>query len=381
MRSADCNESAFSRKDFDMHAAPMRVLLVEDDQDDFILIRDLLSEISRASFELEWVTTFESALQTLDCGRHDICLLDYRLGEHNGLELLREAHARDCRVPIIVITALGDYDVDREAMKAGAADYLVKAHLTADLLERSIRYSVNRRETEDALEKSAEKVKIFAYCVSHDIKSPVVGIHGLARLLKKQYLSTLDERGRKYCDQILKASEQVVSLVDEINAFIKAKEAPLAVEEVSLKEIIQAVREEFSSELHSRTISWFEPEAAPKVMGDRLSILRVLRNLVDNALKYGGKQLSEIRINYEESKDSHVLSVSDNGMGIKREHQERIFGPFQRDISSKGIPGMGLGLAIVKEIAERHQGRVWLEAGPERGTRFVMAIPKDLSSY
>ena len=375
MRSTLHNERAFTREDFDGCGTPMRVLLIEDDEDDYILIRNLLDELFKSRFELEWVKTYESALHALDSHRYDICLLDYRLGERNGVELLNEVHAGDCIVPIIVITALGSYEVDREAMRAGAADYLVKSCLTADLLERSIRYSINRRRAEEALQKSAEKIKIFAYCVSHDLKSPAVGIHGLARLLGKQYSNVLDERGRKYCDQILKASEQIVSLVDEINTFIKAKEAPLTVEAVSLKEIIQTVREEYSSQLKSRAIEWVVPEAAPKLMADRLSILRVLRNLVDNALKYGGKELSEIRIEYERTADSHVLAVCDNGVGIKREHCEKIFGPFQRDLTSKGIPGMGLGLAIVKEIAERHQGRVWVEPGPERGTRFVVAIP------
>jgi signal transduction histidine kinase len=107
-------------------------------------------------------------------------------------------------------------------------------------------------------------------------------------------------------------------------------------------------------------------------------MLRVLRNLVENALKYGGKQLSEIRIGYEDRGELHVLSVSDDGIGIKGRDRERIFGRFQRDAAAKGIPGMGLGLAIVKEITERHGGTVWVEARPERGTRFLVAVRKDL---
>jgi signal transduction histidine kinase len=137
------------------------------------------------------------------------------------------------------------------------------------------------------------------------------------------------------------------------------------------------VREEFAAQLETRHIDCLGPECEAKLRADRLSMLRVLRNLVENALKYGGNTLSEITIGYEETGEAHVLSVSDNGVGIKREDRDRIFGPFQRQLASKGIPGMGLGLAIVKEIAERHHGRV-VEPGPERGTKFAMVIPKDI---
>ena len=122
--------------------AQLKVLLVEDDEDDYVIICDLLSEMER--FELEWVTDYDDALGAMEREEHDVCLLDYRLGERSGLELLREALRRGYKVPIILLTGQGDREVDLEAMQAGAADYLIKGQIDAPLLERSIRYAFTR---------------------------------------------------------------------------------------------------------------------------------------------------------------------------------------------------------------------------------------------
>ena len=107
-----------------------------------------------------------------------------------------------------------------------------------------------------------------------------------------------------------------------------------------------------------------EPKETPEIQADRLSVLRLLRNLVDNALKYGGKDLSEIKIAYEESKEFHILSVQDDGAGIRGKESDKVFAPFKRKGSFEGIDGVGLGLAIVKEIAEQHMGKLWAKPGP-----------------
>ena len=240
------------------------------------------------------------------------------------------------------------------------------------------RIIAERREAEVALRQSSEQLKFFAYSVMHDLKSPAIGIHGLTELLYNHYKDTLDERGKKYCHQILKASVHVAALIEKINVYIATKEASLKIEKIKFKEILQTLREEFSSRLATRQIEWLEPETMIEIKADKLSLLRVFRNVVDNALKYGGKDLSEIKIEYRESRGAHTFSVSDNGVGIEGEDYEKIFALFQRDAKSKGVEGAGLGLAIVREIAEQHRGKVWIEPGKERGTTFHISLPKDL---
>ena len=134
-----------------MNLAPLRILVVEDDEDDYVLVRDLLSETDESRFHLEWVANYDAALKAIERHQHDVYLLDYRLGERNGLELLREALANGCKAPMILLTGQGDYAVDLDAMQAGAVDFLVKGRFDAALLERSIRYGIERSRTEDTL--------------------------------------------------------------------------------------------------------------------------------------------------------------------------------------------------------------------------------------
>jgi len=235
-----------------------------------------------------------------------------------------------------------------------------------------------RKRMEEELKKGSEKIKLFAYSVSHDLKSPAVGLYGVTRLLHKQYRHLLDERGRNYCDQIMRAAEQIADLVWKINVYISTKEIPLNVVPVKLKELLQMVRDEFSAQLDLRGIQWVEPESMPVIRVDRLSMLRVLRNLVDNALKHGGHRLSEIRVGCKRSGRFHILQVSNDGAGIENEYMERIFGPFQRHETSGFIDGTGLGLAIVKEVAEQHGGKVWVESDLEKGPTFYISISRDL---
>lgn len=122
-----------------------KVLLVEDDEDDYIIVRDLLSDVAGERFTLDWAKTFEAGLQQLRQNQHDVCLVDYCLGARNGMELLHAAVEEGCPAPIILLTGARDQSLDRAAMQAGAADYLVKGQLRADSLGRSIRYALQRQ--------------------------------------------------------------------------------------------------------------------------------------------------------------------------------------------------------------------------------------------
>ena len=99
-----------------------KILLVEDDEDDYIIVRDLLAETRGERFSLDWAKTFEGGLEQMRDGLHDVCLVDYRLGARNGVELLREAMEEGCPAPIILLTGLRDRELDLRAMEAGAAD-------------------------------------------------------------------------------------------------------------------------------------------------------------------------------------------------------------------------------------------------------------------
>ncbi len=133
-----------------------RVLMVDDDEDDYILTRSVLEEVDGSHYDLHWISDLEAGFADLDSADYDIILMDYYFGGRTGVEILREAIAEGCTTPVILLTGLGDRDVDFAAMEAGAADYLEKDSLTPQLLERSIRYAVSAAQARTALlEKSA----------------------------------------------------------------------------------------------------------------------------------------------------------------------------------------------------------------------------------
>ena len=132
----------------------IRILLIDDDQGDFEMTRVLVSKITRTRIELDWVSSYEEGIDALQDQEHDVYLVDYYLEDQDGLKLVREAREMGIRKPMIMLTGRGSHAVDVEAMKAGASDYLVKGKVDPDVLERSIRYSLERQRSEEALRDS-----------------------------------------------------------------------------------------------------------------------------------------------------------------------------------------------------------------------------------
>jgi PAS domain S-box-containing protein len=235
-----------------------------------------------------------------------------------------------------------------------------------------------RKKAEIALQESSKRIKRIAYAVSHDMKSPAISLSGLTRRLSKKYENQFDEKGKMYCRQIMCIGEQINLLVENINSFITTTETPFHFEPVDLKEVCDTIREEFVHQLLSRKINWSEPEVLPIIKADRLSIIRVLRNLIDNALKYGGDALKTIEISYLDNENNHILSVIDDGKGFNEEERENMFTAFTRNTNSGDVFGTGLGLAIVKEIAEKHGGNAWADPAIGQGATFHVSISKNI---
>jgi DNA-binding response OmpR family regulator len=168
-----------------MDIDPITVLLVEDDEDDYIILNELLLEIEARKFRLDWATTYDAAVEKMARNEHDVFLVDYVLGERNGVDLLNEAQEKGCKAPIILLTGRGDREVDLAAMKAGAADYLDKEELGASLLERSIRYAIERRRSEERRlqREKLQAILEMAGAVCHEMNQPIQVISGHAELM------------------------------------------------------------------------------------------------------------------------------------------------------------------------------------------------------
>lgn len=138
-----------------------RILLVDDDEYDYVITRNLLAQLETSVYELEWAGSFEAGLDALQGGRYDVCLIDYRLGERTGLDLLREAVGRGLSIPMILLTGQGDPTTDAEALDLGASGYLEKGKVDAAHLDRAVRYALSRESmVSDLIDQNAELLRL-----------------------------------------------------------------------------------------------------------------------------------------------------------------------------------------------------------------------------
>ncbi len=122
----------------------IRILMIDDDEDDFFLVSSLLDDISPEQYIIQWASTYEKGVLAIESRSHDLYLVDYRLGQYTGIDMLHYFQQQGYNDPVILLTGKGDYKIDKEAMEAGASDYLVKGEITAAMLERAIRYTLDK---------------------------------------------------------------------------------------------------------------------------------------------------------------------------------------------------------------------------------------------
>ncbi|MGB6945999.1 MAG: ATP-binding protein [Bryobacteraceae bacterium] len=376
----------------------LRVLIADDDEDDYVLTRDLLLRIGRPRFQLDWTPSYEGALQAIERNEHDVYLFDYHLGHADGLQLLREALARGCKAPIILLTGNDNWETDVEAMKAGAADYLVKGHLDARLLERSIRYALERtraqaelleyahdierknRDLAQAVKVSQEATKLksqFLANVSHEIRTPMNGVLGMTELL----LDTgLTEEQRDYAETAFRSAEALLEIIDSILDLSKMEAGKLQLEVVDFSpaEVLQEVLKLVSGRARGKGLAVnadVSEEARGVLRGDPARLRQVLLNLVSNAIKFTERGEVTVRVSVAEASEHGVrllFEVLDTGIGLAPDAVARLFQPFvQADGSiTRKYGGTGLGLAISKQLIEMMGGRVGVESEPDKGSRF-----------
>jgi len=376
----------------------VRALLVEDDEDDYLLARGLFDEAYGGRCELQWVRDYNQALEIMERNEHDIYLLDYRLGAHTGLELLREALARRVKAPIILLTGQGDQEVDIEAMKSGAADFLIKGQITADLLERSIRYSIEQRRMEEerirfiteqearTQAEAANRAKDeFLGMVSHELRTPLNAMLGWIQVLRKSGLDTgTAERALDSLERNAMAQAKLIEDLLDISRIIN-NNLRLELRPVNPASVIEAAIETMRPSADAKSIEIESRlEASIKtISGDPDRLQQSVVNLLSNAIKFtpeGGKIYVCLGHIVEEAGNWVEIKVSDTGCGIKEDILPHVFDRYRQahNTPTGRTGGLGLGLAIVRQLIELHGGSVRAESeGEGKGATFIIRIPAE----
>ena len=374
-------------------AAPetIKVLLVEDDEDDFLLTRDLLAEIRPGKYNLDWIRSYDEAL-ALERRDYDVCLLDYRLGNRDGVELMGDLQARGFRCPMILLTGQGDSEVDHLAMRSGASDYLIKGQINAVNLERSVRYAIQQKQFESeridhireqearAQAESANKAKDeFLANLSHELRTPLNVMLGWVQLLKTGsadsdvYARALDAIERSARTQ-KKLVEDLLDISRIINDNLHVTLRPLEVASV-VRPAAEAMRPVAGAKKIDLSIDIAAGDSI--VNGDPERLQQVVNNLLSNAIKFtpdGGK----VNVTLLRETGDCVITVSDNGKGIGADFLPRIFERYAQGTDNPDTrkSGLGLGLAIVRRIVEIHGGTISANSdGEGLGSTFMVRLP------
>jgi hypothetical protein len=232
------------------------------------------------------------------------------------------------------------------------------------------------RERTQELEAKARELETFAYSVSHDLKAPLRGIDGYSRLLQEDHVDSLNAEGQLFLKHIREAVGRMNQLIEDLLTYARLEQRLLVRQPVDAALIIQHVLDERRPEISARQVQIVLNLQSSWVMAESEGLTQVLRNLIDNALKFTHTtQRPVIEIGCAEVQPHDLLWVKDNGVGFDMQYQDRIFEIFQRLHRSEDYPGTGIGLAIVRKVIERLGGRVWAESALNSGSTFFVELP------
>lgn len=369
---------------------PIRVLLIDDDEDDFLVLRDLLSEIRTQKFLIEWAPTYEEGLVALNRGPHDVGFLDYRLGAKTGLDFLHELNPAVHKTPLILLTGYGEHEVDLETMKYGAADYLIKDQITPLILERSIRYAIHRaqaietilnREAQILVQDRLASIGLLASSLAHEIGTPLGVIRGRAEYLEMQTANNpaIKKNVSIIISQIDRVTKLIRSLL-ELARGAKAKESENILVDDVVKDVLELMNHEFKK--HCINVQNEVYKLQLRIPSETGSLQQVLLNLIVNSIhaiveakvKLNRKGPHSIRIDLKENEQEWILVVKDSGCGISPSNMKNLFKPFFT-LKELGI-GTGLGLATSYRITQSWGGAISAKSWEGLGSEFNVFLPK-----
>ncbi|MEN4042134.1 MAG: response regulator [Anaerolineaceae bacterium] len=392
-------------------AAPTwRILLVEDDEEDYLLIKNDLQNMRGPAIQLDWALSHAEAAQKIAAGQYDVALIDYHLGDQNGLELTRAVRQQGHALPIILLTGQGNYEIDLLAMKAGVTDYLSKSETTPSLLERAIRYAIEHRQHEAALleanrqlsrAKDELEMRVQQRTIELQRKNERLEAEIMRRQAAEAELTELQRRliDNAEAERLTLARELHDGPMQDLYAILFELDAlhdgattgdgdqRIRLIQNELQAVIQTLRAT-ASHLRPPALSDFGLEKAIRshvesvnrsqpgldiqlnLMPDRqslpdrvrLALFRIFQVAMANVLRHASASRVNVCLLVDENQA--ILEIKDNGRGfVAPEHMLQ----FARHGH--------LGLVGAAERAEAAGGKLEIETAPGEGTRIKVRIP------
>lgn len=378
-------------------------MLVEDDEEDYLLTRELLAEARETKFVLEWASSYEEGKKAILNNGYDAILMDYQLGPDSGLELTREVNALGCRIPIILLTGRGNYELDILAMQTGVTDYLSKSEATASSLERTIRYAILQRQNEEELRAAKADLETRVQERTSELSSKNLALEAeiaertriekeLAEMQRRLLDRAENERIQLARDLHDGPMQELYALVFQVDSLVEQIEAGNKTEAVEalksqLLEVIQSLRT-ISRELRPPALAPYglekairshveglrrghpdlhieldlDPDGQALPEPVRMALFRIYQTSITNVIRHANASRAVVRLKLEKTRV--CLEVEDNGRGF--------------DLPKRWITlaRQGhMGLVGAQERAEAAGGKLVVKTAPGKGTLVRVTVP------
>lgn len=343
--------------------------------------RDLLKK----EVELQRSNQYELARQLFLTGKGKALMDALRTeaqrikAEEDRLLNVRKANAKIANNQILFLLGLSAIAVLTILATAFNLYRHLNQHLETLVSERTEELSNSQQATEEyakKLEQSNQELLQFAAIASHDLKAPLRKIANFSEMLKNDPQNHISPESRDYLDRIEHSILRMQSLIDDLLALSKVNSKTLSFQPVELCHVVSEALTNLQESLTAHH-GHVEYGNLPTILGDETQLVQMLQNLIENGLKYHREGSPPVVTISCTQRDPYTceITVEDNGIGIGKAYQNRIFNIFERLHAQTAFPGTGIGLAIVKKIIERHHGTIWVESDDGQGSRFIFTLP------
>lgn len=374
--------STTSTLNMDTEQKSIRLLLVEDDAAFAKAISAAISRKATFSVDLLLAADLGSALTMVmrastDRGapKYDVILLDLTLPDSRGLETLITMRNNCFGIPIIVLTGRDDEQLAMRALQHGAQDYLVKGDIDGRSLSRSIRYAIERGKI------SAEREE-FVATLTHDLKGPLQGSNRILDLFIKGDIGPVSLEQKDLLRRLAESNDTLLEMIANLLEVYRYEKDlhTIVFAHTNLNKIVHTCMTEVDHLARERCIEIRQEGSISDevmIMADCQSIARVLRNLLDNALKFTPRG-GVVTIKVAQDQDDKVkLSVADTGPGISEEDHRYLFERFYRGTTGRGYSrSTGLGLYLCRQIVNHHNGTISVDSNQKNGSVFLLEFPR-----
>jgi signal transduction histidine kinase len=359
-----------------------QVLVVEDSQSELQLLSDILRD---DGFRVIGCSSASEALEHVQQRDFGVAVIDLRLPDLSGAQLLERIRGFDDQVRVIIYTGAASCDSIKEAPHPGAFAYVEKLSDPSELLrhvhgacrERADCYALDLERAVAArteeLARSNDELENFASVVAHDLRSPLLTISGYCQLLQEEFGEQFGGEANDYLDQIIAGAARMNRLIEDLLEYSRAARSRQPVQCVDMASVLVQARANLDASIREQEAQ-IEVGPMPSVVGDQTQLVQLLQNLIGNAIKFRRQPSPCVRVTASRDGGCWQFAVEDNGIGIEKEHFDDIFQTFHR-LHGREYPGSGIGLAVCKKIVERHGGRIWLDSAAGQGTTFYFTLP------